>query len=95
MRDKDEQRHRNRTCRFAIGELQQLALKTTSECPKAYPVMGGIKEGSFYAVEKKECLNCEFYEQDLDKQSKFELQEDVRREIKNEKARKHTTKYIW
>lgn len=90
-----EQTRRNRTCRFALGELQQYAIKTTSGCPKAVPVMGSLQQGSFYAVEKKECLNCEFYDKDSDKESAYLKQEQVANEVRNEKRRKHTTKYIW
>ena len=100
MRKKDEQRHRNRTCRFAIGSLQQYAIKTTSECPKAEPVMGSKEQGNFYAVEKEQCRNCEFYVQDDDKEAKY--REERSKYWKNKPSEKkpkivkgQKTKYTW
>ena len=87
------QHRKNRTCKFALESFRVWSIKTTSGCPEAYPVMGGNEQGSFYAVEKQACKNCQAYVCD---EAKNEAYKAVKRKRDEKYLKKNrTTKYTW
>ena len=89
MSDKEQQR-RNRTCAYALKSVNHFALKVTTDCPVALPVMASLKTGNFYVVEKVTCKDCPYYK--LDEQKEAEYHEARRKADAKSRTRE---KYTW